>query len=79
MNIEYPKKKEGSMYSNIKGNKATIRMARVKEIIELTGLSRSTIYRRINSGEFPSPYSLGGRAKGFLISEVEQWILTRTK
>jgi prophage regulatory protein len=39
-----------------------------------TGLSRSTIYQRIQHGEFPPPYSLGGRSVGWLESEISGWI-----
>jgi prophage regulatory protein len=35
-----------------------------------TGLSRSTIYLRIEQGLFPKPVSLGGRAVGWPASEV---------
>ena len=36
-----------------------------------TGLSRSTIYLRIEEGLFPKPVSLGGRAVGWPANEVE--------
>ena len=39
-----------------------------------TGLSRSTIYLRISEGRFPAPVSLGGRAVGWIESEVNGWI-----
>jgi prophage regulatory protein len=39
-----------------------------------TGLSRSTIYLRISRSEFPAPVSLGGRAVGWLESDVDAWI-----
>ncbi len=39
-----------------------------------TGLSRSTIYHHINKGSFPRPISLGGRAVGWLESEIDTWL-----
>ena len=39
-----------------------------------TGLSRSTIYLRISQGSFPKPVSLGGRAVGWLESEIQEWL-----
>lgn len=39
-----------------------------------TGLSRSTIYLRISEGSFPSPVSLGGRAVGWIESEINDWL-----
>jgi len=43
-----------------------------------TGLSRSTIYARIAAGTFPSSIDLGGgRAVGWLSSEIDAWIQER--
>jgi prophage regulatory protein len=39
-----------------------------------TGLSRSTIYLRIQLGTFPKPIPLGARAVGWLEEDVQQWI-----
>jgi len=39
-----------------------------------TGLSRSSIYLRISKGEFPPSISLGGRAVGWLESDIECWL-----
>ena len=47
---------------------------RLPDVINATGLSRSTIYLRISQSKFPKPISLGGRAVGWLESEVELWI-----
>jgi len=50
---------------------------RLPQVLAKTGLARSTIYERIKAGEFPQPISLGGRASGFLSSEVDEWIAAR--
>ena len=39
-----------------------------------TGLSRSTIYLRVAEGSFPRAISLGGRAVGWVESEIQQWL-----
>ena len=39
-----------------------------------TGLSRSTIYLRVAEGTFPKAISLGGRAVGWVESEIQQWL-----
>jgi prophage regulatory protein len=43
---------------------------RLKTLIVITGLSRSTIYLRIAQGLFTRPISLGGRSVGWPASEV---------
>src|SRR5439155_12401841 len=50
---------------------------RLPDVKRSTGLSRSTIYLRIAQGTFPKPVSLGGRAVGWLESEVQQWLQRR--
>jgi prophage regulatory protein len=54
-----------------------MRIIRLKEVIDLTGLARSTIYKYIGEGRFPSPVSLGDRSIGFVESEVHDWILAK--
>jgi prophage regulatory protein len=50
---------------------------RLPVVIHRTGLSRTVIYGRIAEGNFPRPIALGGRAVGWIESEVEQWIEER--
>jgi prophage regulatory protein len=37
-------------------------------------LSCPTIYLRVAEGSFPRPISLGGRAVGWIETEVEEWL-----
>lgn len=50
---------------------------RLPEVISQTGLSRSTIYHKMNLDEFPQSISLGTRSVGWIANEVEQWISDR--
>ncbi len=52
----------------------TSAILRLPIVKKRTGLSRSTIYVRINEGVFPKPINLGERAVGWLESEIESWI-----
>jgi prophage regulatory protein len=52
---------------------------RLTEVRQRTGLSRSTIYLRIEKGEFPRQVSLGARSVGWLQREVEDWINRRVQ
>ncbi|KAA0964283.1 MULTISPECIES: helix-turn-helix transcriptional regulator [Pseudomonas] len=54
-----------------------MRIIRLKEVIDSTGLARSTIYKYIGEGRFVAPVSLGDRTIGFVESEVQDWILAR--
>jgi len=50
------------------------RILRRKHVEQRTGLSRSTIYLRIQEGTFPRPVSLGPRAVGWLEQEIDDWL-----
>jgi len=52
-----------------------MRILRLKDVIEKTGLARSTIYKYVDAGTFPNPIPLGGRSVGWIDSEVHDWIL----
>jgi len=50
------------------------RILRLPNVLDRTGLSRSTVYLRVTEGRFPRPVSLGARAVGWIETEVEEWI-----
>ena len=52
----------------------TLRILRFPEVVMKTGLSKSAIYGRIRSQEFPAPVPLGDRAVGFLSHEIDDWL-----
>lgn len=47
------------------------------EVIEISGMSKSTLKRAIRSGEFPSPRRLTPGRVGFRSDEVDHWLNTR--
>ena len=50
------------------------RILRLPNVLDRTGLSRSTVYQWVSEGRFPKPVSLGARAVGWVESDVEEWI-----
>lgn len=50
---------------------AILRLPTVKS---RTGLSRSSIYAKVRTGEFPKPVAIGMRSVGWMESEIQQWI-----
>ena len=57
----------------------TSTILRLKDVRFRTGLSRSTIYLRMNEDEFPRHISLGGRSVGWIEAEIDAWIDSRIK
>ncbi len=49
------------------------------EVKAQTGLSESTIDRKVREGTFPRPVSLGARAVGWLASDIDKWIAERVE
>lgn len=57
-----------------------IKIQRLPSVLENTGLSRGTLFRRVAAGEFPKPIPLGsGRAVGWIESEVQEWLAEQIK
>ena len=51
-----------------------VSMLRRRDVQTRTGLSRSTIYRRVAEGTFPKPVNLGGRTVGWIAAEIQDWL-----
>jgi prophage regulatory protein len=54
-----------------------MKVLRLAQVMDFTGLGRSTIYKYIAEGKFPIPLQLSERCVGWLESEVQQWIQSR--
>ena len=46
---------------------------RLPEVMEMTGLSRSSIYLRVSTDEFPKPVKIGRRAIGWPEESIIAW------
>lgn len=55
------------------------RIIREAECRQLTGICRTTRYMMEKEGEFPARRKLGGRAVGWLLSELTDWQQSRCK
>lgn len=53
------------------------RLMRRPEVLRVTGLSRSSLYRLIASGHFSPPVSLGPNTVAWAASMVHSWITER--
>lgn len=50
------------------------RILRIKTVLDRTGLSRSTLYRKIQSGTFPPQIRISTRCAGWRESAVDAWM-----
>jgi prophage regulatory protein len=51
-----------------------LRILRLKSVLERTGLSRSTLYRKIERGTFPKRVQISERCIGWREADVERWL-----
>jgi len=51
-----------------------MKLIRIKDVMDRTGLARSTIYKYISEGKFPRPIKLGARAVAWVETEIDGWI-----
>lgn len=57
--------------------RAEKRLIRMRDVCARVGVGRSTLYKMIRLSDFPAPKHLGGRAVGWLASDVDSWIDSR--
>ena len=72
------------MQEQIRSDRSTVsvldsshHILRLPEVLAMTGLSRTTLWRRVKAGDFPARVRLGGRrsrAVGWRRADVERWL-----
>jgi len=50
------------------------RILRLKTVLERTGLSRSTMYRKMQNGTFPRNVQISARCAGWRESAINAWM-----
>jgi len=54
------------------------RLMRKPIVLDITGLTNSTLYYFINEGTFPKPVKLGKRTVAWKESEITAWVNSRS-
>lgn len=55
------------------------RTLRTDQVLEITGLKRTSMYRGIAAGTFPEPIRLGPRTIAFYEDEIADWQASRAR
>lgn len=50
------------------------RILRIKTVMQRTGLSRSTLYRKIHDGSFPQQVKISIHGAGWRESAINHWV-----
>jgi prophage regulatory protein len=51
-----------------------IALLALRDVVGITRMSKSTIYRRMNNGEFPRNLDLGGNCRRWLLKDIHHWV-----
>ena len=51
-----------------------MRFIRPRQVVEMIGVSRTTLWRMVQAGTFPRPVRITERNCGFLLETVEAWM-----
>lgn len=54
-----------------------MKILRIRQVTEMTGTCKASIYHWMSKGQFPRSIRLGPRAVGWRESEVLRWMETR--
>lgn len=52
----------------------TDRILRLNAVLDRTGLSRSTLYRKVDQGTFPAQVRIAARCVGWRESAILEWL-----
>lgn len=54
-----------------------MKILRIKEVSDMTGLSTASVYKQIRNQKFPKGIKLTQRATGWDLEKIEKWIKER--
>jgi prophage regulatory protein len=61
-------------YSGLSAMPEPDKMLRIRTVLQRTGLSRSTVYRKMKDGSFPRKIKISEHCCGWRESTVNRWI-----
>jgi prophage regulatory protein len=54
-----------------------VQFIRPRQVLEMIGVSRTTLWRMVQAGTFPRPVHITERTRGYLRAAVEAWMKAR--
>jgi len=58
-------------------NIENLKLIKLKEVKQITGVSTAFIYTKIKEGDFPAQIQIGGRRVAWLKCEILDWIMQK--
>ena len=60
-------------------NEALLKVLRLNQVKQQTGMSRSLIYKLMNEGKFPKQIRLGSRSVGWFAHSINEFLASRAE
>jgi prophage regulatory protein len=73
-----PQRPRKSAHQSIESAALPDALLRIRTVVEMTGLSTATIYRKLLDRQFPQPVRLGARCTRWHSRSVRTWIAAQT-
>jgi prophage regulatory protein len=54
-----------------------MRFITLREVVQMVGVSRTTLWRMVQAGAFPRPVQITERNRGYLLDDVQTWMEAR--
>ena len=54
-----------------------MKFVRPRQVLEMIGVSRTTLWRMVQCGAFPPPVRITQRNSGYVLEAVEEWMKAR--
>ena len=55
------------------------RCVRIRQVCEMTGMSRASVYRKMADGTFPKSFKIGDSMSAWRVATIEAWIAERER
>jgi prophage regulatory protein len=56
-----------------------MRFIRTRQVLEMIGVSRTTLWRMVQEGSFPQPVQVTGRNAHYVLQAVDAWMRARAQ
>ena len=53
---------------------SAFKLLKLQQVMAITGLARSTVYRYCTEKDFPRPVQLGNRNVAWVEAEIQEWL-----
>ncbi len=58
-------------------SQSSLKILRLPDVMSRLRISRSSLYAKIQRGEFPRPVELGPNSRGWIEAEISEWLASK--